>query len=216
MQNGDWYTIYTANKDSLQRFVFNFDRKFSFEQRCIVCAKLNENSNHLFIFYFFFLSIFFFVLGLRRAHFLCERREIISTIIRWVRYHCYFLSPCDWMRATQPNNEEKNTINFKTFDMLYWNEFSRKTILQAPFFFGCCSFSLSFDPHLFLILHIYLSSALSFSLYLYLSMLLLSPLMLWFVGYGPLWPRCHNLFSDIMHLLLVVLLFGTHKHTRLL
>lgn len=164
MQNGDWYTIYTANKDSLQRFVFNFDRKFSFEQRCIVCAKLNENSNHLFIFYFFFLSIFFFVLGLRRAHFLCERREIISTIIRWVRYHCYFLSPCDWMRATQPNNEEKNTINFKTFDMLYWNEFSRKTILQAPFFFGCCSFLPS---HL---IHIYFSFYISICPLLFLSL----------------------------------------------
>lgn len=135
-----------------------------FEQRCIVCAKLNENSNHLFIFYFFFLSIFFFVLGLRRAHFLCERREIISTIIRWVRYHGYFLSPCDWMRSTQPNNEEKNTINFKTFDMLYWNEFSRKTILQAPFFFGCCSFLPS---HL---IHIYFSFYISICPLLFLSL----------------------------------------------
>lgn len=48
--------------------------------------------------------------------------------------------------------------------MLYWNEFSRKTILQAPFFFGCCSFLPS---HL---IHIYFSFYISICPLLFLSL----------------------------------------------
>lgn len=91
-------------------------------------------------------------------------------------------------RKVSRQKPNKNTINFKTFDMA--------TVMKLSAW-QKKSWTILMDPLFSIPFHTIQHNQLLYAVCVYVSVCMLGG---WIGSEGPLWPRCHNLFSDIMHL----------------